>query len=435
MAFIASGRPTDASPRQWNRFAATFTVSFFLFVGVVYGSGWSIFFRAGELDPLETVIERQKQTGAVYRPAAIDVQDPVMRMRRFKYQRPHIIALGSSRVLMFRPRHFTKSFTNMGMSMDWIELPAFVDAMLDGGPRNLEVALIGLDHWQFHDETYKPGTPPPSAAKPLTPAPAGLMSWIIHPRQMFNQLLQDTAALIQSRVLIPLDFLKAGKIGLVDALRILCRCDPQRRTWLSNLGIAALIDHSGVWFDGGYFYADTFDPRYHIDGFKDILNRITDGRNSFEYADRVSPQRFSYLVNAVEALQRAGVKVILFLPPVAGPVAEAMATSGRYGVLDDLRRRAATLGVPFFDFHDPRQFGSSDCEFIDGAHGGEVTYLRMLRIMANSSAAGLASYVNMPDISARIQRFEGRVYAFDKPGNVTAGDRETDFLGLGCMKR
>jgi hypothetical protein len=434
MAFIASARPTDARP-QWNRFAAIFIVSFFLSVGTVYGSGWLIFYRAGEFEPFETVIERQKRTGGVYRPAAIDVQDPAMRMRRFKYQRPHVIVLGSSRVLMFRSSHFTKSFTNMGMSMDWIELPAFVDAMLDGGPHNLEVALIGLDHWQFHDKTYKPTARPQPTAQSLAPAPAGFVPWIVHPRQHFNHLRDDMAAFIQSRVLVPLDFLKTGKIGLADGLRILCRCDPQRRTWLSNLGVAALIDNSGVWFDGSYFYADTFNPRYHIDGFKGILDRITDGRNSFEYADRVSPQRFSYLAKAVGALQRAGIKVILFLPPVVGPVADAMAASGRYGVLDDLRQRAATLGVPFFDFHDPRQFGSSDCEFIDGAHGGEVTYLRMLRIMANSSAAGLASYVNMSDINARIQRFEGRVYAFDNPGNVTAGDRETDFLGLGCMKR
>jgi hypothetical protein len=433
MAVVAAG-PTDVGCK-WNRFAAMFILTFLLAVGVVYGSGWLIFLRAGEFDALETVIEQQKQTGAVYRPAAIDVQDPTMRLRRFKYQRPRIIALGSSRVLMFRSRHFTQSFISMGMSMDWAELPAFVDEMLDRSPRLLEVAIIGLDHWQFHDETYKPGTRPQVAVNQPTSSSAGPVSWIVNPLGRINRMRLSMEAFIRSRVLVPFNYLKAGKIGLADSLRILCGCDPLQRRWLSNLGIAALIDNSGVWFDGSYFYADTFDPHYRIDGFKDVLDRVTENRNSFEYADRVSPRRFSYLVKAVDALRRAGVKVILFLPPVAGQVAAAMKETGRYGVIDDLRRRAVTLGVPFFDFHDPGQLGSEDCEFIDGAHGGEVTYLRMLKVMANSPGTGLAPYVNLADNNTRIQRFAGRVYAFDNPGSATVGDKETDFLGLGCMKR
>ncbi len=79
----------------------------------------------------------------------------------------------------------------------------------------------------------------------------------------------------------------------------------------------------------------------------------------------------------------------------------------------------------------PRAFASNDCEFIDGFHGGEVTYARILRAMADRWPA-LLSYVNMERLNAAIRDWQGHALV---PDERLTNLPETDFMRFGCSKR
>ena len=51
-------------------------------------------------------------------------------------------------------------------------------------------------------------------------------------------------------------------------------------------------------------------------------------------------------------------------------------------LLDDLHDHLQQSGYAYYDFSDPKLLDSSGCEFVDGFHGGFVTYLRILQKVA-----------------------------------------------------
>jgi hypothetical protein len=88
--------------------------------------------------------------------------------------------------------------------------------------------------------------------------------------------------------------------------------------------------------------------------------------------------------------------------------------------------------MAYYDFSDSAAVGSPDCEFVDGLHGGYVTYLRMLRIMApdlEADAATRGLVKPVADLDRLIAANQGRATLHDEPAG-----REIDYLGLGCNK-
>lgn len=96
-----------------------------------------------------------------------------------------------------------------------------------------------------------------------------------------------------------------------------------------------------------------------------------------------------------------------------------------------LREALAARGIDALDCTDPRALASDDCEFIDGFHGGEVTYARILRRMADRWPALLA-FVDMERIDAVIRDWPGHVLV---PDSRVTTLPETDFMRFGCPGR
>jgi len=85
-------------------------------------------------------------------------------------------------------------------------------------------------------------------------------------------------------------------------------------------------------------------------------------------------------------------------------------------------------GIEFYDFSRGSTLGTSDCEFLDGTHPGDVVYYRMLEsILSRNPASSLRPYVSLSLVREQIQRFEERTIADDN-------FEEGDFLELGCAK-
>ncbi len=92
-----------------------------------------------------------------------------------------------------------------------------------------------------------------------------------------------------------------------------------------------------------------------------------------------------------------------------------------------------SLPIKVFDFLESQSLQTSDCEFADGLHAGDITYQRMLLRMADADPPGrLASMLRRTDIAANIRSFAGSAVT----PTLADGYRypEVDFLDIGCRK-
>ena len=100
------------------------------------------------------------------------------------------------------------------------------------------------------------------------------------------------------------------------------------------------------------------------------------------------------------------IDVIGFLPPHAHAVWTAMEALGpKYDYIRKLepalRTRFETRGFEFYDFSDFAMIGAPDTEAIDGYHGSERTYLRLL-IARLERGSRLNSRANLPELRAAL---------------------------------
>jgi hypothetical protein len=95
-----------------------------------------------------------------------------------------------------------------------------------------------------------------------------------------------------------------------------------------------------------------------------------------------------------------------------------------------LKTKLTNRNIFVYDYSDPGAIESSDCEFIDGFHGGDVTFSRILdRLGKNNSILG--KYIDNNQLRYSISQYEG--YAFT-PNLSIIGNAEIDFNKLGCSK-
>ena len=133
----------------------------------------------------------------------------------------------------------------------------------------------------------------------------------------------------------------------------------------------------------------------------------------------------------VEILEKTGAKLIIFFPPFSNAVNVRLnEMKEKYGYIEDIKSKLRNRGVNYYDYTNALSLGSSDCEFIDGFHGGEVTYMRILADLSQKESS-LKGFVDFEYIMSSIGKFKGRAFVPDM--NVT-NVKEVDFLGIGCDK-
>ena len=325
--------------------------------------------------------------------------------------RPEIAVIGSSRVMQFRGHYFRRSFLNVGgVAGNLAVLRSTVDAMLRlHKPR---AVILGLDFWWFM---------PQWEAHPLEEVPPTSGSYTY-----------DLESLKK-----PWTWLLEGKIGPAElAAPLLGLAGAGFRD--DRFGIMAQQTDDGFGADGSWYYtAETtgqkppFDYRFH-----DTLNQVRHGIKAFYRAapgqTGPSPEHLDALAEICCRLRSRGIQTFLFIPPLSRQVLEAMRQHEEgYPHLFKLREALAERGLDVLDFTDPRSFSSSDCEFVDGFHGGETAYARILQRMADRWPA-LLSFVHMERLETAIRDWQGHVLV---PDARLTSLPETDFMRLDCPKR
>lgn len=275
-----------------------------------------------------------------------------------------VISLGSSRVLQFRENMFNVPFYNAGYTISSItDFKPFLESISkEKYPKYL---IIGLDQWMFNEkwddlqgEKSKRGW-----SKSYEKYPSGRtiirVYWdLINGKYSFN-ILKDKG--------------RWGKIGL-----------------------DARLNGKGLRNDGSMLYGNIIEKL--LSGDKDLedynysntFERIDNGNKRFEYADYVNVNAKIELDVFLDFCKKNSIEVVAFLPPFADKVIEKMKAKGKYGYVDKIYSEISPIFTKYdyeiFDFSSVSILGSNDMETLDGFHGGEVTYLKLLLKMVEGNS-------------------------------------------------
>jgi hypothetical protein len=377
--------------KSYQRFYIGIFIPIFLFAAYFEISA-RLLKAAGEDLSMEDTIARINDTSGYYG-SALSQRTFYFKEHLYRRLQPDVVTLGSSRVLQFRADKFSSSFINLGGMSGLDEADEIARALFATHPPKL--LIFGVDFWWFN---------------PVNEHAASLRS-------------PEEAHLRVTDLLQPPLWLASGKMTFQDAGSILAGKVP-------NVGITAILRKDGFDRFGAYYYTSSWTGARESEDnqFSTTFKRVRAGDGLFSYGDKLSEARWKKFEDLLDFLDSHGIKTVLFAPPLAPSVLDAMNKQRTYAyeplMRERLEKTALRRGLPFFDFHDLRAIGSSDCEFTDGLHGGQIAYDRILMRMAVSNV-DIRKIVKLPDIAAEIQKFAG---------HSSVLKNETDFLNLACIK-
>ena len=272
-------------------------------------------------------------------------------------------ALGSSRVLSFREEMFDSSFYNAGFTISSINdfLPFLKCIPKVKYPHYL---IIGLDHWMFNAnwDNLQTELPENHWKNSFTFLPKA---------DVYKQFISE--------------------IFKEDPLRFFTLSAKNR------IGINANFHNTGFRNDGSIFYGGQISKLMNADStandfkYSNTFDRIKKGKQRFEYGQETNEKAFEKLVELMSFCNQHTINVIGFLPPFADKVYDHMDSSGNYKYLENIPIRLNQImtqyNFEFYDFSTVSKCGSNDNETMDGFHGGEVTYQKILIEMLNKNSA------------------------------------------------
>ena len=271
-----------------------------------------------------------------------------------------VMVLGSSRALPFREKMFDAPFYNAGYTIK--TLNDFIP-FLEGIPKEKhpKYLIVSLDQWMFNENSHNLDTTPDKK------------SWSNSFKKIPNNRLCFK---------IWKNFL-SGKAKLSVA-------KPND----NKIGLNAILNNTGFKNDGSMYYGLQISKLIKEDETamdfqcSATLNRIRIAGSKFQYGDKINSKALSKLSEVVKYCEQHKIKLIAFFPPYADKVYKAMKESGKYHYLDELTKSVEPILAKheFYDFSTVSNCGSNDQEVIDGFHGSEVTYQRMLIKMLKANS-------------------------------------------------
>ena len=276
-----------------------------------------------------------------------------------------IWALGSSRVLPFRKNMFDVSFYNAGYTITSInDFKPFLQSLpKEKLPKYL---ILGLDQWMFNasfdalDKTPKVTSWQNSftAIPKIFPTFQTVYEDLYHKKYHLSNLKEDN--------------------------------------FICKIGLNAVINNTGFVNDGSMYYGGQITKLINNDTtaidyqYSNTLDRIKQGNRRFQYGKSVNEIALIKLNEFLKYCKVNQINVIAFLPPFADKVYNTMNESNNYAYLKEIYTKIKptfdSYNYEIYDFSSVTSCNSNDNETIDGFHGGEVTYQKMLIIMLEKSS-------------------------------------------------
>ncbi len=368
--------------------------------------------NAGENSGFDEIVSLQKSKDAIYGTAS-NQNTFLYKLEMVKMVKPVVIALGSSRVMQFREEYFNSSFVNCGGAMNYInEGRMFLEKMLLFHKPKL--MLFGVDFWWFNNNIKQP--------------------------TIFDYHDNDGKVLTIDKLVRPFSFLLKAKITIKDVWNILFNRHKENGvTKYYNIGLNAITDSRGFRKDGSYLYAGIIfglDKGIIDHKFNDSLNKINKGGFGFEYGDDLAKDRIEDFKNIVNICRDNKIDLIIINPPLSHTIySKIYSMLNKYSYVDKFREfmKLQLQNMEFYDFQNILDIGSNDCECIDGIHGGDVTYQKiLLKIIEDNPKTALKDYLLIDIIKYSVVKYKGKTLSIFKDDKYKLS--EVDFLQIGCKK-
>jgi hypothetical protein len=385
---ISSSESAGGLRRLWVRLA--------LFVApglLLLAPPATLMLATGEFIPVARVVELQAHSPEpVYFGRAYS--DPTARYKLASVlsRQPQVLALGTSRVLAIRSPAFLPElrFFNAGNGVTRLRhYRAFLGRIPVGQEPRL--VLLGLDQYLFN------------------------------PR--FDSLSADGFEKTWDEGERPVDtFFGAWKSIYGDHFAgkfTLASLGPKASE--QRIGLNARVHRNAFRPDGSYtwasYVADPTSPRHEDHEFGNTLDRIAKGNRRFEYGALVSEAALREVDALLRDCRSRGIHVVAFLPPFAHTVFAALqARTADYGYLSGIMPGLVPIferhGFVIEDYSDLAQLGAADSETIDGFHGSEKAYLRLLLRLAEKDGRLRAALRDPAQLLERIRRTAGDQLVF-----------------------
>ncbi len=365
---------------------------------------WLFLFNTGELLPIEEIVDKQLSSNNNCI-VGLATRNQGYYYKKEMYQRikPEILVLGSSRVMEFRKDFFSRRMLNVGGSMGSInEGFSFVkDVFEEHIP---ETVILGLDYWWFSERADYP-------------------SQEIKPPLKLSHHISIRSYLLPYKWLWQKKITFSQYVNKVNPLHLL------NKNYDMGIGVDGNLNKNGFASDGSYFYTKYITGREKSldEKFQYYFQLIKQNDIRFENGSFVNDIHFQNLLNLLDFFKQNKVRVIVFIPPLAPSVVEQMKD---FSLIADLRKRLKQADIAYYDYHDAQAIHANDCEFVDGTHGGDVLYARILADIAHHENL-LKQYVNAEYLDTIMKNY--RNIAMIPLSDIT-NEPEIDFLGMGCDK-
>jgi hypothetical protein len=326
---------------------------------------------------LDDIIARQRRDGAIYNGLSIAFAD--YKYAAYRAAAPRIVAIGTSRAMQIRQHDFLVPFYNLGgLTQGPEQANVLADRLLlRGDPPGM--VIFALDFWTFCQ--------PPRQAGGRRPAEAtSVHDGMGEPQRQF----------LAYRLLLD------GRFSPGDYERLMFSSAGADAA--GRIGLGARLGGSGFAADGSIYAAPpeaVLDRRWH-----GTFQRIAAGTDQFVKDCEVSEPALDALALFVRRIEAVGGDVLLILAPLPGATIARLEADGRYTYIGRLRRLLAERYPDrFTDFFDLRD-QAPDSEFLDGMHGGEVAYMRMIRAIAQRGSP-LSGLVDEAELVREVDLWSG----------------------------
>jgi hypothetical protein len=314
-----------------------------------------IAYNSGELLTIDAIIEKQQDENVLVGLAITNV-DAILKLKSVKKIRPSIIALGTSRVMQFRKEFFNddvifynaggattnlKQYANFIQSLNADEQPAYV--------------IVGLDQYFFC--------------------------------QNYAQQDQSVSNFTYNHNSLQIIVLILKKI-IYREMKLF-----PEYNFRNNIGLTAKIHGDGFRKDGSYQYNRILNDQAYGKQYKfpfdDTTRRIEVGIHRFEYGDKPWNESVKQVIDLLEICKNRGICLIGFLPPYAPYIYDKMLDTGKYDYLNQIYPEILPIfnkyGYELYDFSDVKYF-ADDSVFIDGFHGSDIVYHKIILEMKNQNS-------------------------------------------------
>jgi hypothetical protein len=281
-----------------------------------------------------------------------------------EFEKYTVLALGSSRTLQFRSNMFNVPFYNAGYTIYGLnDFKAFLQSVPK--VKYPGYLIISLDQWMFNTSWDNLSS--------NTDINMWKDSFIEYPKT-------------ETFINVYTDLLKR-KYGF--------------KLLMGNsstlIGLNALVNNKGFRNDGSMLYGaqirklESNDPTADDYNFTNTYKLINDSVDRYKYASNINPKSIKVINNFLTFCHANKIKVVAFLPPFSEKVLTKMANTKKYNYMGEIYNSISPLFKRFnyelYDFTKPSGFNSNDSEMLDGMHGGEKAYLKMLIWMLDHNSS------------------------------------------------